>query len=563
MVDLNPNFTFMNKAADSVGYIYSAKYLYPSFHTSDPLYLLINHFFLKLPFGTEAWRMGLFSVIVTMIACFFIYKIIRKQLADKNGNRWYAIFGVIMYGFSALVFSQTVIVQTYPFTTMLAVGAYWFAINKKWKTMGAFLGAGLAVHLLMAFIALIMFSSFREYRRNWKALLITASFGLFYLYIPLTNRPPYMWFPDPNVQNTVWATITDTFATIAFLFGKLSIWDLPKRVLDALCVLGVSLGVLSFIPIVYYFKKSRIFKNVLFWLIIVPILIFIGELDMNTFDYMMPSMPFLVITACIGFSMLVERYGKHAKNFAIASLVVVLGFGAFNVNYFDIGRTLDPKLSATNLYYNEFTKIPDNSIVLLNGGAWEWEAVFLYNMDNDKHLIPICIDVLPAGGYRDELERQGVKMIAGTHENIGVASRETARSIVELNDDVWITVITDPYTFESVAVPANNDVSLVTMPDMQKIHDVAEHPTIKWKPYPPYDVLDSSLFITDWNYVLSSNYNVSWFFELAVIGLVLNWFLFERKKKKGVASNELEESAGRYNEKNKEGDNADSTTTKT
>jgi len=52
MIDLNPAWTFMNKAADSIGYTYSAKYLFPAYHTSDPLFLLVGHFFLMIPSST-------------------------------------------------------------------------------------------------------------------------------------------------------------------------------------------------------------------------------------------------------------------------------------------------------------------------------------------------------------------------------------------------------------------------------------------------------------------------------------------------------------------------------
>ncbi len=122
MIDLNPDMTFMLKAADSVGYMYSAKYLYPSYHTSPPLYLLMSHLFLKIPFGTDAWRMGLVSVFSSMGACVFIYLtikhlIVEKCLKQKLGGyikykdrlkidksaAKYALLGVLIYGTSALV----------------------------------------------------------------------------------------------------------------------------------------------------------------------------------------------------------------------------------------------------------------------------------------------------------------------------------------------------------------------------------------------------------------------------------------------------------------------------
>jgi len=103
MICLNPDYTFMCKAADSIGYIYSAKFLYPSYHTSPPLYLLVSHLFLKIPLGTDAWRMGLVSVFSSMGCCIFIYLILRRLIPDKN---WYALLGVLIYGTSALVISH-------------------------------------------------------------------------------------------------------------------------------------------------------------------------------------------------------------------------------------------------------------------------------------------------------------------------------------------------------------------------------------------------------------------------------------------------------------------------
>lgn len=251
IVDLNPDMTFMCKAADSVGYLYSARYLYPSYHTSPPLYLLVSHLFLKIPFGTDAWRMGLVSVLSSMGACVFIYLTIKhliiakaihqfiigsirnrlkglpqphkKEKKIERSAKIYAILGVLIYGTSALVISQTIVVQTYATVCMLSSGAFYFALRKQWKLVGLMCGIGLAVHLLMGFVWLIMMG-YREYRYNWRALLITFSFLVFYAYIPLTNRPPYMWFPSPEQVNPVWAFITDTISTIDFVVGSLAIW---------------------------------------------------------------------------------------------------------------------------------------------------------------------------------------------------------------------------------------------------------------------------------------------------------------------------------------------------
>jgi Dolichyl-phosphate-mannose-protein mannosyltransferase len=120
LIDLNPGFTFMNKAADSMGYIYSAKYLFPSYQTSPPLFLLLGHLFLMIPVGTEAWRMAFMSLLASMITCLFVYLIVKKM----TSNKWYAVIGVAIFGLAAIVVSTTSIVETYPLVTMFATG-FW------------------------------------------------------------------------------------------------------------------------------------------------------------------------------------------------------------------------------------------------------------------------------------------------------------------------------------------------------------------------------------------------------------------------------------------------------
>lgn len=531
LICLNPDYTFMNKAADSIGYAYSADYLYPSYHTSPPLYLLVSHVFLQIPFGTDAWRMGLLSVLCTMGACIFIYLIIRRLMPYK---RWYPLLGVLIYGMSAMVISQSIIIQTYPVICMLAAGAYYFAVCKKWKLMGLMIGIGLAIHILMGFVFLVMFIGYREYRKNWRALLITFSFLVFYIYIPLTNRAPYMWFPDPESVNSVWAFVVDTLKTIIFLFGQLSIWDLPKRIFDVIGVMGVSIGVFTIIPIVYYFIKAKILRNVLFWLITVPIIVFISELDMNTFDYMMLSMPFLAIVACLGIDMMFQVYWGRVKVLVAVILIAVIGFGVFNTLYFDLGRSLDKNMSASNLYYNEFAKIPSDAIFMPNY-AWEWEAIYKYNADYDKHIYPICIDILPSELYREQLIEDGIVLVSSNNSNPSISSRQVAQSIIELNDNVWTTISTDPSTFGSEVIETNHDINLVAPLDEAKAKDMAENPQIKWMPYNPYSIMDTSIMITDWNYVLVSNKNLLFVVfcgTLTILAVKIVMKIF-RKKKKG------------------------------
>ena len=95
---------------------------------------------MMIPVATQAWRFELLSVLATMGTCLFVYLIVKSKL-----NRWYALLGTLIIGMSAIVISQSIIIETYPLVTMLATGAFYFATKKKWYWTAVFLGAGLAV----------------------------------------------------------------------------------------------------------------------------------------------------------------------------------------------------------------------------------------------------------------------------------------------------------------------------------------------------------------------------------------------------------------------------------
>jgi hypothetical protein len=539
VIDLNPDFTFMNKAADSIGYIYSARFLYPAYHTSAPLYLLLGHVFLMIPIGTDAWRYALLSVFATMGTCVFVYLILRNLLK----NKYWAILGVFLYGTSALVLSQSIIVETYPLVCLFATGAYYFAMKKKWYWVAVCLGAGCAIHLLGFIIAAVFFFGYKEYRKNWRALLLTVAFGLFYLYIPLRDKAaPQMWLPKNT--NAVWAVISDTYSVIKMLVGTISIWDIPKRIMDAIGLLGVSVGVVLVIPIMYYLTRNKAWKTPIFWLIVLPVALFISELDMNTFDYTMVAIPFLIIIGLVGLAMILDKHRLDLSDFPVyypigklLVICVVLSaviFAGYNLNYFDIGRTLDKNMSAAKLMEVEYPKLPSNAIFMPTWG-WEWEGIYLYNKENHENIIPVSEDMLNSAPYRDSLEAEGIKIQVSNNSNLSVAAKEMAQSIIALNDNVWTTVTTDPSTFGAKVVNANHDTSLVPMPDESLIQKNAVDPQWKFIPYNPYSIMDTSIFETKWGYVILSNKNLLLLIEGGVGGWMLYWIpyrLNERKKKR-------------------------------
>jgi len=72
-----PDLVWVNTDCDGPHYIYAAKYLHPAHKTSAPLFLLLGHLFLYIPWGTDAWRFALLSVLASTVTTIFIIAVIR------------------------------------------------------------------------------------------------------------------------------------------------------------------------------------------------------------------------------------------------------------------------------------------------------------------------------------------------------------------------------------------------------------------------------------------------------------------------------------------------------
>jgi len=528
IIDCIPDYTWINTDCDGPHYTYSAQYLYPAHKTSAPLFLLLGHLMVSLPIGMEAWRFALLSVFASTITCMFIYLIVKS----KTSNKWFAIAGALVFGSSALVISQSTIIETYALVTMFGVLAYYFSEKKKWIWTAVTLGAGGAVHHLIGIPIIVLLIAHKELR-SWKCLGIMASFLLFYLYIPITNRPPYMW--QSANSNLGSSFLSDNLSTLMMLWGGLSIWEFPKRILDTIGLLGVSLG-LALVPIVIMMKQ---WKSKLFWLFVLPIIYYAVNLAPQTYVYMMQSIAFGAIIAGIGLQKIGKKYAgkilysgktRFATGAVIVASVIMLGY---NCNYFDVGRTLDKDLSAREFYNNELSKVPDGQILLAQQG-WEWAMVYPYNKNEGRDIIPICTGTLASKQYQDTLESWGVKFDV-PEEKVTLVELQNyiIVSIIENNENVWTTLPTDVKTYGAEIVPVyGNEDKLDQTP--QSIIDGSMDMKWRFDISNPYDIITGAIEVDEWVYIIFSNYSIATFVMMGMIGGVpcwIGWMLIVKKKK--------------------------------
>ena len=546
LITVAPDMTWVNTDSDGIHYTYAAKYLLPAHKTSAPLFLLLGHLFLKLPFGTEFWRFAMLSVLATTASSILVYLIIKETLLKKltikyNSERYahlakegfleqyqgykahklYALIGALVFGGSALVISQSTIVESYALVTMLGLGAYYFASKGNWLGCAIMLGAGGAVHHLIGTTLIVLFVAHKELRQ-WKYIGIMSAFLLFYLYLPITvaiNKPLNMWG-----NQTLMSFLVDNASTAQMLIGALGIWELPKRIFDAAGILGISFG-LAIIPIGWtIFRKGQKqvwYKRPLLWLFVLPVIYYASDLAPQTYVYAMPAIGFGAVMVGVSLSEM-RPYWKYVV------LGCAVGLLVFNANYFDIGRTLDPELSASKYYHEELSKVPDGGILIAQQG-WEWAAVTPYNRNENRNIVSVCQDVLPSPIYQEQLRQWGVKFTYNVNDPRGVATEDSTKSIIQLNDNVWITETTTPETYGAKIIQANGNTELVRI--LPKNINTTEW---KWRPSSPYGIITGSIEIREWVNIVVSNYNVLTFVMLGAIGLVPCWIghmALVRKKK--------------------------------
>lgn len=546
LVCVSVNLTWLMVDSDGPEYVMDARYFYPAHHTSAPLYLLMGHVFEMIPFGSEYWRMSLMSWAFTVATMVFLYLIVRRLIQGDNG-RWYGLLAALIFGGSMLAFAQAIIVETYAVVTFFSVAAYYFTLRKNWVMTSIMLGCGLVTHHLIFLTWIVLFIAHKELRFNTykvfgkqvtffsKYFLLSAAFLIFYLYIPLSVRftdQPNMWgntgFKD-FFQNNI--------GVFTMLVGQLSIYDFPKRVLDTIGILGVSFAVAS-IPLAWWIWKYKKLRNELLWLFILPIAYWVADLAPQTAKYQEASIAWGAIMAVL---MLAQLNKKWLISAVTVGAVVMLGV---NTWFLDVGRTLDPNLSATQFYQQELPKMQDGDIFVTNG-AWEWIEVFLYNKETGHKIIPVCMGILPSDRYRTMLRDQGVviqelennpeyQAYTGSHtHNLNTQQVFYSLSIVENNKNVFTSRPTDPSTYGAEVVPAATNTDQFTR---WLGHDIAV-PKWQWKPSSPYAIVEGTIEVQEWVFILQSNRTVIWLATLLGLGYTAAWAsltMWKRRKKKAT-----------------------------
>ena len=375
-----PNLTWVNTGCDGAVYLRSAKFFAISHPWGAPLFNILNMGLVRIPLGSEFWRLAVGSAVCSAFTAVLLYMIARRYTPD-----WKAFLAPLIWLGSTLVVSQSTIIETYPLVTMLMVLTFYLHITGHPKAKYLAGAAGIAVHHLIAFVLLaVLIDDLR--RHGWKWSLKYGSLLLLglvpYVYIPLANSPPFYW-----IQGTALGHYISYFFNQVGLVGGLAVAE-PDAILRAQDFLGIvplafGVGLLLILPAIL--KKENLLLTMLF---LMPIIYYVTDLAPQTYVYMMPAVAFGGLLAVRG-AMLIGKY-KVWRYLPVAVAVGSAVLMVVNIQFMDIGRTLD-KEGEAQAFYQSLEEMPQDCTIWIPSGGWWRAMVWLYNSERDGGIVALPI----------------------------------------------------------------------------------------------------------------------------------------------------------------------------
>ena len=395
----------------------------------SPIYILGIKLISFLP-GSDVFRVTLLSVIPAAISVGVTY--LAAEHLTKSKLKGLTASLIVM---GAVIFtSQATVIEHYAMLAMFLVLGFYAYVKGSYKWAAVFIGCATAVHIagLITFGVWVALTRSREWI---KALPLYVLFG----FVPYLLMIGMMAFDTPRLM----AGGLSFKSLMIYLLGNstgsvtLSIYSFPKRVFEAICVLGVSYG-LAALPLIksnWNDVKTRlalITASLGLWF-------YMTNLFPSTYKYVAFTIPVVAVLIACNLNRL-KPY--HTYVVLAGAVVLTLANGIFMNT--DKEARLEPHATE---YYEALWALPDGSGVLTPRGG-QYAFGLWYAISEGKDLVPLVLTP-PTGigsmavinpdrmyiDYFNWLEREwGVK---------GANSLETAEYMLSSGDNVYIAMFSD------------------------------------------------------------------------------------------------------------------------
>jgi len=208
---------------------------------SYPLYSLLGRIFIEIiPWGSEAYRLNLFSAFCSSMTIVLFYLMARHM----GLHIWGSFMLPLIFAFSTSFWMNSLVTEVFPLNTffvclLLLVLFKAFSTNEKGRSMKQFIlfsflfGLGLGNHHILVFLGPIFLFLWLKRRPEKKRLNSVGIFTLMgllgfsvYLMLPIrsSKTPPLNW-GQPTTINKLYRTITRK----DYGSFKLALGETPKR----------------------------------------------------------------------------------------------------------------------------------------------------------------------------------------------------------------------------------------------------------------------------------------------------------------------------------------------
>ncbi len=199
--------------------------------TGYPTYTMVAWLFAKLPLGTVAWRVQLFSAVSAVGTVVLVY-LIGRRLASRQAFgavTFGAVVGAFLLGFSRLLWSHAVVAEVYALHLFFVALIVWLMLRWRddgsplWPAAMAF-GLGLGNHVTLTFIvpAVLLLLWDGRKRLTWRGVLasmVALAVGLLvYAYLPwrAAAHPIINWGDPETWEGFKWVVTGEGYQKFFF-----------------------------------------------------------------------------------------------------------------------------------------------------------------------------------------------------------------------------------------------------------------------------------------------------------------------------------------------------------
>ena len=337
LLTMAPGLTWSHNSADGGDLIAAASTLGIPHPPGYPLYTLLAQPFLVIPLNDPAWRMNLYSAIVSAITIFFLCDLIRICLPQQEKPLAKAISAIVAIaaGTAALWWSQAIITEVYALANLFAVLTIRQALltehhnDSGWFKLGLWQVLALLSHptmlLLVPAVLIIIWPHCSRARcRNAILGVLIGLVPLAYLPIAAANHPSTNWGNASTLQGFGWLVSGAAYQDLAFALPAVNLLDRLRAFtsvqLEQYGIGGTALAILGFQHLAH--TKPRLLIATGTSLLALSIFA-IGYNTSDSFVYLLPAFILESIWIAWGLRQIIAWLLENSRAIAVICLLTL------------------------------------------------------------------------------------------------------------------------------------------------------------------------------------------------------------------------------------------------